>query len=187
MTDAAALTNSGRVAEGLGKLESERKFIYAHARRYLDYVHGNGVRGNPNSGSLVSSDRTKTYTDPWNSDYYHGATNDAHIWYRLAKEFKSAEFLWASEQACLGGRPPLGDEVPVEYFEAYFQLSRPRAGLRFPWASMIEARWAAWVPGLLEDHRLVARYPLMFIGANSCTIRAGAAIREFSFFTNGNE
>ena len=107
------------MAEGMGKFETERKFLHAHARRYLDYVHGGGVRGNPNSGSLVVADRTKAYADPWDSAYYNGDNNDAQVWYRLAKEFRSPEFLWASEQACLGGRPPKGHEVPAEYAAAY--------------------------------------------------------------------
>jgi hypothetical protein len=55
------------MAEGMGKFESERDFLYAHVRRYLDYVHGGGVRGNPNSASLVVTDRSKALTDPWNS------------------------------------------------------------------------------------------------------------------------
>ena len=107
------------MAEGMGKFKTERPFLHAHARRYLDYVHGGGVRGNPNSGSLVVADRTKAYADPWNSDYYHGANNHAQVWYRLAKEFKSPEFLWASEQACLGGRPPKGHQLPAKYTNAY--------------------------------------------------------------------
>ena len=107
------------MAEGMNKLETERDFVYDHVRRYLDYVHGGGVRGNPNSGSLVVTDRDKTYADPWNAVYYNGGHNDAQVWYRLAKEFESAEFLWASEQACLGGRPPKGREVPAEYLAAY--------------------------------------------------------------------
>jgi hypothetical protein len=107
------------MADGMGKFETEREFLHAHASRYLDYLHGSGVRGNPNAGSLVDTDRAQAYAAPWDSDYYDGGTNDAHVWYRLAKEFKSPEFLWASEQACLGGRPPLGLEVPAEYWAAY--------------------------------------------------------------------
>lgn len=103
------------MAEGMGKFETERQFLHAHVSRYLDYVHGGGVRGNPNSGSLVDLDRTRAYADPWNSEYYKGARNDAHVWYRLAKEYRSPEFLWASEQASLGGRPPEGREVPAGY------------------------------------------------------------------------
>lgn len=109
------------LAGGLGKFETEREFLQTHALRYLDYVHGGGVRGNPNSASLVTTDRTKAYTAPWDSDYYKGGSNDAHVWYRLAKEFKSPEFLWASEQASLGGRPPRNQQLPEEYPKAYQQ------------------------------------------------------------------
>ena len=109
------------MAEGMGKFETERDFLYAHVRRYLDYVHGGGVRGNPNSGAQIIHDRPRLYADPWNAEYYSGAerVNDAHAWYRLAKHFRDPEFLWASEQALLGGRPPPGTRVPAEYMEAY--------------------------------------------------------------------
>ena len=109
------------MAEGMGKFETQRDFLYAHARRYLDYVHGGGVRGNPNSGAGVIRDRTQTYADPWNAEYYAGAekVNDGHVWYRLARHFKDPEFLWASEQVCLGGRPPQGHRIPSEYLKAY--------------------------------------------------------------------
>jgi hypothetical protein len=111
------------MAEGMGRLEDpeSRELIYALARRYLDYVHGGGVRGNPNSGATVIRDRTRTYTDPWNAEYYRGAesVNDGHVWYRLARHFKDPEFLWASEQVCLGGRPPKGHKTPREYLKAY--------------------------------------------------------------------
>ncbi len=109
------------MAEGMGKLETERKFIYTLARRYLDYVHGGGVRGNPNSSANVIHDRTRAYNDPWNSEYYAGAerVNDGHVWYRFAKHFKDPEFLWASEQAVLGGRPPRGAKASPAYIKAY--------------------------------------------------------------------
>ena len=109
------------MAEGMGKFETERDFLYAHARRYLDYVHGGGVRGNPNSGARIIQDRSGIYADPWNAEYYAGAerVNDGHAWYRLAKHFKDPEFLWASEQVLLGGRPPEGADVPAEYMDAY--------------------------------------------------------------------
>ena len=55
------------MAEGLNKFESERDFVYGHVRRYLDYVHGGGVRGNPNSGSFVVTDRDKAYSNPWDA------------------------------------------------------------------------------------------------------------------------
>ena len=109
------------LADGMGKFKTDRKFLFAHARRYLDYVHGGGVRGNPNSGALVIAERKKIYSDPWNAAYYQGSVNDAHVWYRLAKEFRSGEFLWASEQASLGGRPPRGDKLPAAYKKAFRQ------------------------------------------------------------------
>ena len=109
------------MAEGMGKFATEREFIYAHGRRYLDYVHGGGVRGNPNSGAQIIHDREKLYSDPWNAEYYAGAerVNDGHMWYRFAKHFNDPEFLWASEQVLLGGRPPEGVPVPPEYMKAY--------------------------------------------------------------------
>ena len=111
------------MAEGMDKFESDREFLHAHARRYLDYIHGGGVRGNPNSGAQVIHDREKIYADPWNAEYYAGAegVNDGHVWYRLAKHFKDPEFLWASEQVLLGGRPPEGRKVPAKYLQAYQQ------------------------------------------------------------------
>ncbi len=109
------------MAEGLGKFETEGDFLSSHANRYLDYIHGGGVRGNPNSASWVTRDRSRVYSDPWNSAYYNGTHPDAHVWYRLAKRFRSPEFLWASEQASLGGRPPHHRDLPEEYLEAYRQ------------------------------------------------------------------
>ena len=112
------------MAMGMGKFETERKFIYQHIRRYLSYVHGGGVRGNPNSGARINDkegSRDRLYADPWNSHYLldEASALDAHVWYLFAKEFRDPEFLWASEQASLGGRPPEGISVPKEYLEAY--------------------------------------------------------------------
>ena len=109
------------MAEGMGKLETERDLLHALARRYLEPVHGGGVRGNPNSGARVIRDRARTYADPWNAEYYSGAegVSDAHAWYRLARHFEDPELLWASEQVGLGGRPPPGHETPAAYLEAY--------------------------------------------------------------------
>ena len=109
------------MAEGMGKFETERDLLHSHARRYLDYIHGGGVRGNPNSGCTVNDDRAAIYADPWNAEYYNGAerVGDGHVWYRLAKHFEDPEFLWASEQVLLGGRPPPGIDVPTEYKDAY--------------------------------------------------------------------
>ena len=109
------------MAEGMDKFETERDFLYHHARRYLHYVHGGGVRGNPNSSANIIHNREKIYADPWNAEYYAGAeeVNDGHVWYRLAKHYKDPEFLWASEQVLLGGRPPKGNNVPREYLDAF--------------------------------------------------------------------
>ena len=109
------------MAKGMGKFEEDRELLHALAKRYLDYVHGGGVRGNPNSGGRIKPGREQLYLDPWNGEYYGGAegVNDGDVWYRLAKEFKDPEFLWASEQAVFGGRPPLGQALPPEYEAAY--------------------------------------------------------------------
>ncbi len=112
------------IAMGMGKFETDREFLHQHLRRYLSYVHGGGVRGNPNSGVRINhgeGSRARIYADPWNSSYLldEAGDLDAHIWYMFAKEFRDPEFLWASEQACLGGRPPRGTPVPEEYLDAY--------------------------------------------------------------------
>ena len=49
--DSATIMSNG---EGMGKFETEREFLYQHIRRYLSYVHGGGVRGNPNSGVRIN-------------------------------------------------------------------------------------------------------------------------------------
>ena len=79
------------MANGMDKFKANRELLYALAKRYLDYVHGGGVRGNPNSGARVIGDRKKIYVDPWNAEYYAGAegVNDGDVWYRLAKEFRA--------------------------------------------------------------------------------------------------
>ena len=112
------------MAMGMGKFETEREFLYQHIRRYLSYVHGGGVRGTPNSGARINDQegsRDRLYADPWNSRYLldEASALDAHVWYLFAKEFRDPEFLWASEQASLGGRPPEEISVPKEYLEAY--------------------------------------------------------------------
>ena len=73
------------MAEGMGKFETDRDFLYALARRYLDSVHGGGVRGNPNSGAIVNRGRAQTYADPWNAWYYRDEVDDGQVWYRLAR------------------------------------------------------------------------------------------------------
>ena len=110
------------MAYGMNKFNTDRAFLRAHFRRYLYYIHGGGVRGNPNSSAnIIQDQRDEIYADPWNAEYYGGAenVNDGHVWYRIAKEFEDPEFLWASEQVCLGGRPPEGYQIPNEYLEAY--------------------------------------------------------------------
>ena len=113
------------LAEEMGKFESEREFLYAVGRRCLGFVHGGGVRGNPNAyaSATFPEDRARQeeiYADPWNRGYYQveQAPRDGHFWYRMARQFKDPEFLWAAEQVILGGRPPDG-KVPPEYLEAY--------------------------------------------------------------------
>ena len=119
------------LAEELGKFETERKFLYAIGRRCLGFVHGGGLRGNPNSGASATYPKDKArqeeiYADPWNRGYYkvEQPARDGHFWYRMAQHFKDPEFLWAAEQVLLGGRPP-GGKVSPEYLAAYDQ--------RFAW------------------------------------------------------
>ena len=110
------------MAYGMNKFKTDRDFLHSHFRRYLNYIHGGGVRGNPNSSANITpGNREAIYKDPWNAEYYGGAesVNDGHLWYRVAKEFKDPAFLWASEQVCLGGRPPKGYKIPSLYLEAY--------------------------------------------------------------------
>jgi len=112
-------------AAEMGKFETEREFLYAVGRRCLGFVHGGGVRGNPNAyaSATFPEDRAmqeEIYADPWNRGYYkvEQQARDGHFWYRMAKHFENPEFLWAAEQVVLGGRPPDG-KVPPEYLEAY--------------------------------------------------------------------
>ena len=108
------------IAEATGRIEKEKDLIHSVARRCLGFVHGGGVRGNPNSGSLVRKDLNSIYKDPWNVGYYSVETSprDGHFWYRLAKHYKNSHYLWAAEQVAIGGRPANG-EVPEEYLSAY--------------------------------------------------------------------
>ena len=109
-----------------GRLETDRELIYALGRRCLGFVHGGGVRGNPNSGALTyleppapdDAARKPIYDNPWQKGYSPSGDREGHFWYRLAKMFKEPEFLWAAEQVILGGRPPNG-KVPREYLDAY--------------------------------------------------------------------
>ena len=104
------------MAEERGAFQSERKLLHALGRRCLGFVHGGGVRGNPNSGAPVGG---PAYGDPWQEGYYRVEQNarDGQFWYRMAKHFKDAEFLWAAEQVILGGKPSSG-KVTKQYVEA---------------------------------------------------------------------
>ena len=108
------------VAEATGRIESDRVLINAVGRRALAFIHGGGVRGNPNSGAPVRKDRATVYADPWNVGYYNVETSsrDGNFWYRLAQHYKNPEYLWAAEQVALGGREP-GGVAPPQYLDAY--------------------------------------------------------------------
>jgi hypothetical protein len=105
------------LAEERGAFEKERDLLYATGLRCLGFVHGGGLRGNPNSGAPVQG---PAYADPWQGGYYRVEQNarDGHFWYRMAKHFKDPMFLWAAEQVILGGKPP-GGRVHQEYVDAY--------------------------------------------------------------------
>ena len=108
------------IAEATGRIDKEKELINSVAKRCLGFVHGGGVRGNPNAGSMVRDDLGSTYEDPWNVGYYNVETSsrDGHFWYRLAKHYKNPHYLWAAEQVSIGGRPIKG-EVPRDYISAY--------------------------------------------------------------------
>ena len=108
------------IAEVTGRIDSEKELINAVGNRCLGFIHGGGVRGNPNCGSVVRDDLELVYKDPWNYGYYDVETSarDGHFWYRLAKHYKNPKYLWAAEQVSLGGRP-LNGEVSNEYNSAY--------------------------------------------------------------------
>ena len=108
------------VAEATGRIESDRVLINAVGHRALAFIHGGGVRGNPNSGARIRKDQSTVYADPWNVGYYNVETSsrDGNFWYRLAQHYKDPEYLWAAEQVALGGRAPGGDASP-EYLDAY--------------------------------------------------------------------
>jgi len=108
------------VAEATGRIESDRVLLNAIGRRALAFIHGGGVRGNPNSGAPVRKDQATVCADPWNVGYYNVETSsrDGNFWYRLAQHYRDPEYLWAAEQVALGGRAPGGAASP-EYLDAY--------------------------------------------------------------------
>ena len=108
------------IAEATGRIETESALIKAVGRRCLGFVHGGGVRGNPNSGAPTRKDLASLYADPWTLGYYQveQPARDGHFWYRMAKHYRDPHYLWAAEQVSLGGRPPSG-KVPEEYLAAY--------------------------------------------------------------------
>ena len=108
------------IAEVTGRIDSEKELINAVGNRCLGFIHGGGVRGNPNCGSVVRDDLELVYKDPWNYGYYDVETSarDGHFWYRLAKHYMDPYYLWAAEQVSLGGRP-LNGKVSKEYDSAY--------------------------------------------------------------------
>jgi len=106
-----------------GKLETDRKVIYAIAKRCLGFVHGGGVRGNPNSGAMTATSHARMQAicaNPWQVGYYkvEKSARDGHFWYRMAKILEAPEFQWAAVQVNMGGRPPTG-KVPPEWQKAY--------------------------------------------------------------------
>ncbi len=108
------------VAEATDRVESERVLINSVGRRALAFIHGGGVRGNPNSGAPGREDQSAVYADPWNVGYYQVETSsrDGNFWYRLAQHYKAPEYLWAAEQVALGGRAP-GEAASPQYLDAY--------------------------------------------------------------------
>ena len=108
------------IAEATGRIDSDRGLINAVAQRCLGFLHGGGVRGNPNAGARQRTSYENVYADPWNVGYYdvEQSARDSHFWYRLAQHYQNPEYLWAAEQVALGGRPPSGD-IPSAYQAAY--------------------------------------------------------------------
>ena len=104
------------IAEATVRIETEAEMINTIAQRCLGWVHGGGVRGNPNSGApgrswaLLGapgrSDYAPVYANPWNVGYYDVETSgrDAHFWYRLTQHYKNPEYLWAAESGRNGTR-----------------------------------------------------------------------------------
>ncbi len=108
------------IADATGRIESEHALINGVGQRCLGFLHGGGVRGNPNSGARMRDSYENVYADPWNLGYYdvEQSARDGHFWYRLAQHYKDPEYLWAAEQVALGGRPADGN-LPTNYQKAY--------------------------------------------------------------------
>jgi len=111
------------LAEERGAFKTHRSMLYAIGRRCLGFVHGGGVRGNPNSYAPATNTAERLaaiYRNPWQVGYYkvEQGARDGHFWYRMAKHFKNRQFLWAAVQVTLGGTPPDG-KVPDEWQKAY--------------------------------------------------------------------
>ncbi len=104
------------LSENLNKFEMERDFIYALGKRYRDQLHGSGVKGCPNAGACVNRNLKAISENPWQAAAFE--PKEVHMWYRMAKHFKDQTFLWAAEQALLGGKGP-GGKIPAEYQKAY--------------------------------------------------------------------
>ena len=108
------------IAEATGRIESDSELIKSVGGRCLEFLHGGGVRGNPNSGVRMRKSYESVYADPWNNGYYdvEQSARDGHFWYRMAQHFENREFPWAAEQVTLGGRTARGNALD-EYWSAY--------------------------------------------------------------------
>ena len=108
------------IAEATGRIETDRVLITSIGRRCLGFVHGGGIRGNPNSGVRMRESLAVVYEHPWQHGYFdiEQSPRDAHFWYRLAQHYEDPEYLWAAEQVALGGRSPDG-HVPADYQAAW--------------------------------------------------------------------
>ena len=103
------------IAEAMGWIESEAELIHAVGKRVLGFIHGGGLRGGPNCGSTVFTDRAALYRDPWNLGNYQVETpgRDGHFWYRLAQHYRNPNYLWAATQSVFGGEPPESPAGPA--------------------------------------------------------------------------
>ncbi|HBM76566.1 MAG TPA: hypothetical protein DD438_00535 [Verrucomicrobiales bacterium] len=108
------------IAESMDWIETEAEQIHAVGKRVLGFIHGGGLRGGPNCGSPVFSDRNALYRDPWNLGNYRVESpgRDGHFWYRLAQHYRNSNYLWAATQSVFGGDSP--ESPKIEPFkEAY--------------------------------------------------------------------